>query len=42
MCVNIKCNSISKAVDTDPTKSLESKVTRTLQQIKHMFEENEY
>ena len=42
-----KCVSILNAVqflklDTDPTKSLESKVTRTLRKKKHNFEEKEY
>ena len=42
-----KCVSILNVIqflklDTDPTKSLESEVTRTLQKIKHKFEENEY
>ena len=42
-----KCVSILNAIqflklDTDPTKSSESKVTRTLRKKKHNFEENEY
>ena len=42
-----KCVSILNVIqflklDTDPTKSLESEVTRTLQKIKHKFEENQY
>ena len=41
-CVSILNTSQFWKLETDPTKSLERKVQRTLQKIKHKFEENEY
>ena len=44
LILNLRCvASIQfRKLDTDPTKSLERKVQRTLRKIKHKFEENEY
>ena len=41
-CVSILNKSQLRKLDTDPTKSLEKKVQKTLQKIKQKFEDNEY